>query len=99
MFDLSGKGALVTGASGGIGAAIARTLNANGANVAVSGTRVERLEALAGELGERTHIVPADLSDGWTRWPSSEASPLAPKGDISVAMSANGGNAVVNRNA
>ncbi len=64
MFDLSGKGALITGASGGIGAAIARTLHANGANVAVSGTRVERLEALASELGERTHIVPADLSDG-----------------------------------
>ncbi len=63
MFDLTGKGALVTGASGGIGAAIARTLHANGASVALSGTRVERLEALAGELGERSHIVPADLSD------------------------------------
>ena len=64
MFDLSGKGALVTGASGGIGAAIARTLHANGAAVALSGTRAERLEALAGELGERCHVVPADLSDG-----------------------------------
>lgn len=63
MFDLSGKGALVTGASGGIGAAIARALHANGAAVALSGTRVERLEALAADLGERTHIVPADLSD------------------------------------
>lgn len=63
MFDLSGKGALVTGASGGIGAAIARALHANGASVALSGTRVERLEALAAELGERSHIVPADLSD------------------------------------
>lgn len=63
MFDLSGKGALVTGASGGIGAAIARTLHANGAAVALSGTRVERLEELAADLGERTHIVPADLSD------------------------------------
>jgi 3-oxoacyl-[acyl-carrier protein] reductase len=63
LFDLSGKGALVTGASGGIGAAIARTLHANGAAVALSGTRVERLEELAAELGERSHIVPADLSD------------------------------------
>ena len=63
MFDLSGKGALVSGASGGIGAAIARTLHANGAAVALSGTRTERLEELAADLGERTHIVPADLSD------------------------------------
>ena len=63
MFDLNGKAALVTGASGGIGAAIARTLHANGASVALSGTRVARLEALAAELGERSHIVPADLSD------------------------------------
>ncbi len=63
MFDLSGKGALVTGASGGIGAAIARLLHASGASVALSGTRVERLEELAAELGGRCHIVPADLSD------------------------------------
>lgn len=63
MFDLTGKGALVTGASGGIGAAVARTLHANGANVALSGTRTERLEALAAELGDRAHVVPADLSD------------------------------------
>ncbi len=63
MFDLSGKGALVTGASGGIGSAIARTLHANGAAVALSGTRVGRLEELTADLGERTHIVPADLSD------------------------------------
>jgi 3-oxoacyl-[acyl-carrier protein] reductase len=64
MFDLTGKGALVTGASGGIGAAVARMLHANGANVALSGTRAERLEALAAELGERAHVVPTDLSDG-----------------------------------
>lgn len=63
MFDLSGKGVLVTGASGGIGAAIARTLHAHGATVALSGTRAERLDALAAELGERSHVVPADLSD------------------------------------
>ncbi|MCZ6509139.1 MAG: 3-oxoacyl-[acyl-carrier-protein] reductase [Alphaproteobacteria bacterium] len=63
MFDLSGKGALVTGASGGIGAAIARTLHAHGAIVALSGTRAERLDALAADLGERSYVVPADLSD------------------------------------
>jgi 3-oxoacyl-[acyl-carrier protein] reductase len=63
MFDLSGKGALVTGASGGIGAAIARALHGQGAAVALSGTRRPALEALAGELGARAHIVPCDLSD------------------------------------
>ena len=64
MFDLSGKGALVTGASGGIGAAIARTLHTHGASVVLSGTRTERLEELAAELGARSHVVAADLSDG-----------------------------------
>lgn len=63
MFDLSGKTALVTGASGGIGGAIARTLHQAGAVVALSGTRREALEALAGELGNRTHVVPCNLSD------------------------------------
>lgn len=63
MFDLNGKSALVTGASGGIGAAIARALHGAGARVALSGTRVERLEALAGELGEGSHVVAADLAD------------------------------------
>lgn len=63
MFDLSGKTALVTGATGGIGEAIARTMHAAGAEVALSGRRVEKLEALAGELGDRTHIVPCDLAD------------------------------------
>src|SRR5580658_6983322 len=63
MFRLDGKSALVTGASGGIGAAIARTLHAQGATVALSGTRREALEALAGELGERAHVCPADLRD------------------------------------
>src|SRR5918997_4058734 len=63
MFDLTGRSALVTGASGGIGAAIARALHAQGAKVALSGTKVEALEALAGELGERAFVTPANLSD------------------------------------
>ena len=63
MFDLSGKSALVTGASGGIGGAIARALHGAGAQVALSGTREGPLEALAGELGERAHVLPCDLSD------------------------------------
>ncbi len=63
MFDLTGKSALVTGASGGIGADIARTLHSAGAVVALSGTRVEPLEALAAELGERSHVLPCNLSD------------------------------------
>lgn len=63
MFNLEGKTALVTGATGGIGADIARTLHAQGATVAISGTRAEKLEALANELGERVHVTPANLSD------------------------------------
>ena len=63
MFDLTGKTALVTGATGGIGGAIARALHAQGATVALSGTRRDALEALAGELGERVHVLPCDLSD------------------------------------
>ena len=63
MFRLDGKAALVTGASGGIGAAIARALHAQGANVALSGTRRDALEALAIQLGDRAHVCPADLRD------------------------------------
>ncbi|MCJ2104989.1 3-oxoacyl-[acyl-carrier-protein] reductase [Methylobacterium sp. E-041] len=63
MFDLTGKKALVTGATGGLGGAIARALHAQGAAVALSGTRAEALEALAGELGERAHVLPTNLSD------------------------------------
>jgi 3-oxoacyl-[acyl-carrier protein] reductase len=63
MFDLTGKNALVTGASGGIGADIARALHAQGATVGLSGTRVDPLEALAAELGERAHVLPCNLSD------------------------------------
>src|SRR5580698_6708241 len=62
MFDLSGQTALVTGASGGIGGAIARALHAQGAAVLLAGTREVALNALAAELGERTHILTADLS-------------------------------------
>ena len=63
MFDLTGKTALVTGASGGIGAAIATTLHAQGASVVLHGTREERLGALKAALGERAHIVTANLGD------------------------------------
>jgi 3-oxoacyl-[acyl-carrier protein] reductase len=63
MFDIKGKNALVTGASGGIGAEIARVLHGAGATVGLSGTRVEPLEALAAELGERAHVLPCNLSD------------------------------------
>ena len=63
MFDLKGRRALVTGASGGIGGAIARGLHGQGATVALSGTRRDALEALAAELGDRTHVLPANLSD------------------------------------
>ncbi len=79
MFRLDGKTALITGASGGIGAAVARTLHAQGATVALSGTRVGALEALAAELGERAHSCPADLQD-----------PAAPDALIAAAEAAAG---------
>ena len=63
MFDLSGRKALVTGATGGIGGAIARALHAQGATVTLSGTREERLTGLADELSERVHVQAANLSD------------------------------------
>lgn len=63
MFDLTGKCALVTGASGGIGGAIARALHGAGAKVALSGTREEPLKALAAELGEGAYVLPCNLSD------------------------------------
>ena len=63
MFDLTGKNALVTGASGGIGAAIAEALHAQGATVALSGTRADALQALADKLGSRAFVTPANLSD------------------------------------
>ncbi len=63
MFDLTGKTALITGASGGIGGEIARALHNAGATVGLSGTRTEPLEALAAELGDRAHVLPCNLSD------------------------------------
>jgi len=62
MFELNGLSALVTGATGGLGGAMARALHAQGATVAISGTRREALEALAAELGERVHVLPCDLA-------------------------------------
>lgn len=79
MFRLDGQFALVTGASGGIGAAIARALHAQGAAVALSGTRREALDSLAGELGERAYACPADLSD-----------PAAPDALVAAAEAASG---------
>lgn len=63
MFDLTGKTALVTGASGGIGGAIARALHGQGAVVSISGTRRETLDALAAELGDRVHVFACNLAD------------------------------------
>ena len=63
MFDLTGKTALVTGASGGIGGAIARAIHAQGGSVALSGTRQPALDALAAELGDRVAVCPADLRE------------------------------------
>jgi 3-oxoacyl-[acyl-carrier protein] reductase len=63
MFDLTGKTALVTGASGGIGGAIARALHQQGATVTISGTRRDALEQLAADMPERMHIIPCNLSD------------------------------------
>jgi 3-oxoacyl-[acyl-carrier protein] reductase len=63
MFDLTGRTALVTGATGGIGGAIARALHVQGATVALTGTRRDALDALAGELGDRVHVLPGNLAD------------------------------------
>jgi 3-oxoacyl-[acyl-carrier protein] reductase len=63
MFDLTDRTALVTGATGGIGGAIARALHANGATVTISGTRIEMLDSLAGKLGGRVHVVRCNLTD------------------------------------
>jgi 3-oxoacyl-[acyl-carrier protein] reductase len=88
MFRLDGKTALVTGASGGIGAAIARALHAQGATVALSGTRLDALGALAAELGERAHVCPADLRD-----------PAATEGLVAAVEAAAGPLAILVNNA
>lgn len=75
MFDLSGKTALVTGATGGIGGAIARALHAQGATVAISGTRRDVLDAIAGELRDRVHVLPCNLAD------KDEVEALVPKAE------------------
>jgi 3-oxoacyl-[acyl-carrier protein] reductase len=88
MFDLTGKTALVTGASGGIGGEIARALHAAGAAVGLSGTREGPLGELAGELGARAHVLPADLS-----------APEAPAALVAQAADAMGGLDILVNNA
>jgi 3-oxoacyl-[acyl-carrier protein] reductase len=88
MFRLDGKTALVTGASGGIGAAIARGLHDHGATLVLSGTRRDALDALAADLGERVHVCPADLSD-----------PAAPDALVAAAEQAAGPLAILVNNA
>lgn len=80
MFDLTGRTALVTGASGGIGGAIAKALHAQGATVAISGTRRESLDALAASLGERTHVLPCNLGD------SAEVEALVPSAEAAMGQ-------------
>ncbi|MBT3767450.1 MAG: 3-oxoacyl-[acyl-carrier-protein] reductase [Rhodospirillaceae bacterium] len=85
MFNLAGKNALVTGASGGIGGEIARVLHAQGATVTLSGTRVDALEALAKNLGDRTHVVAARLGeDGAAETLAKEAAEAMGSVDILV---------------
>ena len=86
MFDLTGKNALVTGASGGIGGAIAKALHGQGANVVLSGTRAEALEALKGELGERAHIATCNLSDSISVETLPKAAEAALGGSIDILV-------------
>ena len=80
MFDLTGRTALVTGATGGIGGAIARALHAQGATVAVSGTRREALDKLASEFGDRVHVLPCNLSD------AAEVEALVPAAETAMGQ-------------
>ena len=87
MFDLTGKRALVTGATGGLGGEIARLLHKQGASVALSGRRAEKLEALAAELGENAFVTPCNLSDGEAvdALPKQAAEALGGSVDILIA--------------
>src|SRR5215471_10271635 len=80
MFDLTGKTALVTGATGGIGGAIASTLHKQGATVAISGTRREVLDGFAAKLGERVHVLPCNLSK------SDEVEALVPAAEAAMGQ-------------
>lgn len=86
MFDLTGKRALVTGASGGIGGAVARALHGAGATVALSGTREAPLSELAQQLGERAHVVTANLSDAASVEALPKAAAEALGGGIDILM-------------
>src|SRR4051794_22956407 len=80
MFELAGKTALVTGATGGLGGSIAKALQRQGATVAVSGTRREVLEGLASEIGERVHVLPCNLAD------KNEVEALVPKAEETMGQ-------------
>src|SRR6266403_4368652 len=80
MFDLTGKAALVTGATGGIGGAIARAFHRQGATVAISGTRRDVLDELAGELKDRVHVLPCNLAD------KDEVEALVPKSEEAMGQ-------------
>jgi 3-oxoacyl-[acyl-carrier protein] reductase len=80
MFDLTGKTALVTGATGGIGHAIARALHQQGATVAISGTRRDVLDQVAGDLKDRVHVLPCNLAD------KDEVEALVPKSEEAMGQ-------------
>jgi 3-oxoacyl-[acyl-carrier protein] reductase len=80
MFELAGKTALVTGATGGLGGSIAKALQRQGATVAVSGTRREVLDGLAAEIGERVHVLPCNLAD------KNEVEALVPKAEAAMGQ-------------
>src|SRR3954451_24572750 len=80
MFELAGKTALVTGATGGLGGSIAKALQRQGATVALSGTRREVLEGLASEIGERVHVLPCNLAD------KNEVEALVPKAEETMGQ-------------
>ena len=80
MFDLTGKTALVTGATGGIGGAIARAFHQQGATVALSGTRRDALDALAADLADRVHVLPCNLAD------KDDVEALVPKSEEAIGQ-------------